>query len=306
MNDSNSSLGQYLRTERDKRNVSLEQVAYATRISIKMLRALEEDSHQTLPAPTFVRGYLQAYGKYVRLDTQDLLLRYQHHLATTPTGQRTSLKSHYLYVKERYQEKKRVVLIVSLSLVVLMSAGAFFAFKAKRERAKHTQDVITEAPVTPPATEAVAPTPPITTAPAPVAAPAIATTPHSASSPVGEARKYNLTLSTAEDVWFRFQVDQEPVKDLVLRPGKTLELRANTVIKIFSGNLAGIKAVLNGQDQALVQGSRSKSAILPESEAKNYPLPLFPPIVKKETPEAAASNAPAGTPPAPANNAPAQ
>ena len=84
MNEMNESLGSYLRRAREEKNVSVEQVAYATRISLKMLRALEEDDHTALPAPTFVRGYLQAYAKYVRIDTQDLLLRYQHHLATAP------------------------------------------------------------------------------------------------------------------------------------------------------------------------------------------------------------------------------
>ena len=71
MSEEQETLGSYLRRERKKRDVSIEQIAYATRISLKMLNALEEDHHQLLPAQPFVRGYLQAYAKYVSLDPKD-------------------------------------------------------------------------------------------------------------------------------------------------------------------------------------------------------------------------------------------
>src|SRR3989344_2030353 len=132
----NESLGIYLKRMRKAKNVSIEQVAYATKISLKMLRALEEDDHTALPAPTFVRGYLQAYSKYVRLDSQDLLLRYQHHLATAPDSKKNTLRSHYLYVRERYQEKRRLVLVIVLFFGMLSVSAAYFLLKHKRERNK--------------------------------------------------------------------------------------------------------------------------------------------------------------------------
>ena len=132
-NEMKESLGAHLKRAREEKNISIEQVAYATRISLKMLRALEEDDHTVLPAPTFVRGYLQAYAKYVRIDTQDLLLRYQHHLATAPESKRGALRSHYLYVRERYQEKRRLIFVIVLFAVMLSAAGAYF-FQKTRER----------------------------------------------------------------------------------------------------------------------------------------------------------------------------
>ena len=48
MTEENESLGGYLKRERKKRDISLEQVSYATRISLKMLSALEEDTHDVL------------------------------------------------------------------------------------------------------------------------------------------------------------------------------------------------------------------------------------------------------------------
>jgi cytoskeleton protein RodZ len=353
----NESLGTYLKRAREARNVSIEQVAYATRISLKMLRALEEDEHVALPAPTFVRGYLQAYAKYVRIDTQDLLLRYQHHLATAPDAKRNAIRSHYLYVRERYQEKRRLVMVIVLFATMLSVAGAYFFLKSQRDKHKrltHTAEQIqkaeevrsgippllatypeeayrdkakdaakaaatTAAPVPPaspaaaekapekapekvaekapekpaekaaekPAEKASATPPPAAASPAsaepahPATAPAAAATPAPAKAEDG-AKAYSLNLKAETDVWFRYQTDEDEIKDLTLRAGKSLNLKANKVIKIFSGNLGALKAKLNGKEMdSLSANSKSKSVILPESESGNYKLPLFPQFQSK-------------------------
>ena len=346
----NESLGHYLKRSREEKNVSIEQVAYATRISLKMLRALEEDDHTALPASTFVRGYLQAYAKYVRIDTQDLLLRYQHHLATAPDAKRGAIRSHYLYVRERYQEKRRLVLVIVLFAAMLGVAGTYFFLKSQREKRKHlaktAEQIAKSEPVAELSTatsvelavpvktdakvetkaeartetkteakvetktevkvEAKAPPPP---PPPPVPETKTVVAPPPPPPPPaadGQKKNYVLTLRANDDVWFRYQTDTDEVKDLTLRAGKTMVLRADKVVKIFSGNLNAMKATLNGQEiAALAKATGVKSAVRPESEAANYPLPLFPQFQTKTqaTPGGAAQKAPGTgtTPPAPTN-----
>lgn len=341
----NESLGHYLKRSREEKNVSIEQVAYATRISLKMLRALEEDDHTALPASTFVRGYLQAYAKYVRIDTQDLLLRYQHHLATAPDAKRGAIRSHYLYVRERYQEKRRLVLVIVLFAAMLGVAGTYFFLKSQREKRKHlaktAEQIAKSEPVTEPAVstavelavppkteakmetkaeaktetkvetktevkaEAKAPPPPPPAPPAVETKTAVAPPPPAAAS--GPQKNFVLTLRANDDVWFRYQTDTDDVKDLTLRAGKTMVLRADKVVKIFSGNLNAMKATLNGQEiAALAKATGVKSVVLPESEAPNYPLPLFPQFQTKT--QATPSNAPqksapsGSSPPSPSNS----
>lgn len=338
--ESNESLGNYIRRAREGKSVSIEQVAYATRISLKMLRALEEDDHTALPAPTFVRGYLQAYAKYVRIDTQDLLLRYQHHLATAPDSKRGAIRSHYLYVRERYQEKRRLVLVIVLFATMLSVAGTYFFLKAQREKHKRlaktaeqiqksedvkpatplavTTEAVTtkdaakpsekaaekpsdkpaekaadkpaektaEAPPAPaPATPAPTPAP-VAAAPTPAPAPKVVETKPAEApppAPAGESKNYQVQLKATEDVWFRYQTDEEEVKDLTLRTGKIMTLKANKVVKIFSGNLGALKATLNGKElTSLATAKGAKSAILPETEVANYKLPLFPQFQAKQ------------------------
>ena len=109
-----------------------------------------------------------------------------------------------------------------------------------------------------------------------------------------EPKTYNVMLRADEDVWLRFQTDEEPVRDLTLREGKAIMLRANKVVKVFSGNLGALKATMNGQAlDNLSPDKKAKSLVLPQSEASNYKLPLFPQF---RTQPAASNNAAAPAP----------
>ncbi len=72
-----SSLGSYLRQERERRNTSLESVAKATRITLKNLEALERDEFHLLPATVFVRGFLRTYATHLGIDPKEVLTLYE-------------------------------------------------------------------------------------------------------------------------------------------------------------------------------------------------------------------------------------
>ncbi len=66
-------LGQLLRAEREKKNLSVEDVAFGLKISSRVLRALEAGDAVALPHAVYVRGFVSAYGKFLELDVQELL-----------------------------------------------------------------------------------------------------------------------------------------------------------------------------------------------------------------------------------------
>jgi len=74
------SIGRYLRGERELRKVSLEEVSKFTRIKEQYLNAIEEDRYDLLPSAIYVKGYLTAYARYLGLDPNDTVLRYQRYL----------------------------------------------------------------------------------------------------------------------------------------------------------------------------------------------------------------------------------
>ena len=56
-----SSVGSHLRGLRERRGVSLDEIARSTRVLHPHLEALEADNFVALPAPAFTRGFIRAY-----------------------------------------------------------------------------------------------------------------------------------------------------------------------------------------------------------------------------------------------------
>jgi|SRR5579862_950259 len=63
-------LGTSLREARARQSLDLSQAELATKIRAKYLRALEEEQFDSLPAETYVRGFLRAYADFLGLDGQ--------------------------------------------------------------------------------------------------------------------------------------------------------------------------------------------------------------------------------------------
>ncbi len=68
-----ASIGQQLRTAREARRISLEQVSQATHIRVRYLQALEAGDLGSLPSQAQARGFLRAYGDYLGLNSEELM-----------------------------------------------------------------------------------------------------------------------------------------------------------------------------------------------------------------------------------------
>ena len=67
------SLGKYLRNGRERAGVSLDNLSITTRVPRRSLEALEDERFADLPAIVFVKGFVRAYCREVRLDPQPAL-----------------------------------------------------------------------------------------------------------------------------------------------------------------------------------------------------------------------------------------
>ncbi len=74
--------GGRLRRTRLRRGVELEQIAGVTKISSRYLNCLEEDRFDELPAPVYVRGFVDAYASCIGLDGKSVAASYMKHLET--------------------------------------------------------------------------------------------------------------------------------------------------------------------------------------------------------------------------------
>lgn len=77
-------LGHILREARETKGLTLQEVQGQTRISTRYLEALENGDYDRLPTPVHVRGFLRNYARFLGLDPDPLLDRYEYAVDKRP------------------------------------------------------------------------------------------------------------------------------------------------------------------------------------------------------------------------------
>jgi cytoskeleton protein RodZ len=70
------NFGERLKRERELREVSLDELTKATRISLRFLNALENEDWDRLPGGVFGHGFVRTIARYLGLDEESLLSEY--------------------------------------------------------------------------------------------------------------------------------------------------------------------------------------------------------------------------------------
>jgi len=70
------AFGEKLRKQREQQGISLDAVSDTTKISIRMLRALEEEHFDQLPGGVFNKGFVRAYARQVGLNEEEAIADY--------------------------------------------------------------------------------------------------------------------------------------------------------------------------------------------------------------------------------------
>jgi len=78
------SIGTQLRQAREAQSLSLDQVAQVTHIRLHYLEALEADRFEMLPSVAQLRGFLRAYGDYLKLNSGELVRALENDSTISP------------------------------------------------------------------------------------------------------------------------------------------------------------------------------------------------------------------------------
>lgn len=74
--------GTHLKSERQNRGITLEELSDATKIRVAYLEALESEDMERLPAPPFTKGFIRSYCRYVRIDGEQVVRIYSDKVGT--------------------------------------------------------------------------------------------------------------------------------------------------------------------------------------------------------------------------------
>lgn len=70
-------VGQVLKDARTRRGLDLNEAERVTKIRVKLLRAMEEDRWEDLPAPVYASSFLATYARFLGLEDEPLVEQYE-------------------------------------------------------------------------------------------------------------------------------------------------------------------------------------------------------------------------------------
>jgi cytoskeleton protein RodZ len=137
------SFGERLKREREMREVSLDELTKATRISERFLEALENEDWKKLPGGVFGRGFVRTIAGYLGLDEESFLSEYDMARGDVSLG----AGRH----EDRIPPTPAWIPILAVLLIGAALVGLFFAGRyAWRRYAAHHQAQSSAGLVTPP------------------------------------------------------------------------------------------------------------------------------------------------------------
>ena len=243
-----ASFGEELRREREIRGISLKEIADATKISKRFLDAIERNDHKTLPAPVFTRGFVREYARYLGLNSEEMVNRYNFaavgddrieqsaHLERLTTPQAPPMpnkKAPKVSIPPPYARVDRNVYI--LIIVVIALAGvSYWALKHRRESRLANEERLSAEAKT------------VVTAPPPKAPVVLTQTSTAPQAATAQTAPLLLSIEVSEPSIVVLEADGETVINDELRRGyhRTIEAKERFRFRTI-GNAGGIALTLN-------------------------------------------------------------
>jgi cytoskeletal protein RodZ len=137
------TLGQRLKAEREKRNLTIEKLAAETRIHARHFQAIEEDRTSDLPSGFFYRSFVRQYARILELPEAEYMPVIQRSLddEAQEMGQRdTVLPQRNIDVppmptgrfNPKEEAKRWLARLVVLLVVIAGSTGLFYLYQKWR------------------------------------------------------------------------------------------------------------------------------------------------------------------------------
>ncbi len=237
------SFGEELRRERVVREISLEEISAATKISLRLLKALEASDLPKLPAPTFTRGFIRAYARHLGVDPEEKVNAYLADLAgvapDAPSAKRPRPRSRF-WRSRRATAGTIVGGVTGLLLLLGLIANPERRPLALRERAMprpvsaSLKHVTASSEPTPAIRDEVA-------SPAPPAAPVSEPLP-----PAGSGVSLLLEFDGG-DSWTRLEADGRTVFSGLIRRGESRRFEARDGFRLTLGNAGAVRVTVDGR-----------------------------------------------------------
>ena len=245
------SFGEELKQAREERGISLRQISDATHIGIRFLQAIESDNYAILPGGVFNRSFVKSYARYIGIDEEQALARYNQQLDEQGGEPARLPAARYEGIEEETPSSWGSVALVILILGILALGG----YGLWRYLNKNAAKANTAPPAVQNEAPASAPTPAATETSSPASSPTVATaTPApsptaSAPAPAAAATGLQIKIQTVgnHQCWVRYVPDTGKFKDQILGANDSLDIAANDKVVLSLGDVTAVNVSINGR-----------------------------------------------------------
>lgn len=218
------TLGQFLKRERELRGISQEDIAAFTRYHLTKIQALEEDRHELLPTPPYVKGMLRGIAKYLGLDVHEVLGRYEDLLGVQKEQTLASVDQKIkIALSPFYYRRKFLVISATVSFLILVIVVSFFFRESKK--LKPLEDI--SLPINTPALEEGA-------------------FPQAIRMP-DKGHTLSLLMKAPKPLWLKVQIDSDLPYPLNVKEGETVQLSAKKVVRFFVSEAKNLELSFDGK-----------------------------------------------------------
>src|SRR6185369_6580359 len=285
------AFGERLKHEREKRKISLDEVSNATKISTRMLRAIEQEQFGLLPGGIFNKSFVRSYARHLGLNEDEIVANYlevvranepQEQNGLTPEAEARKIMEQraFLVLRERQRTVAEVPWsIVALALLLLALGLALWNLRSRPEASSAGGPVqavstsnskpISEAPIPPSTTETPKPTAEAT--------PSAAVSPDVGTQPAGSFR---VIIRAREASWIQITAAGKEILEGTLLGETQRMVDARNELIIKAGNVGGLEFWFTGQklptqgDQDQVKTLTFDSTGLVTTATRIQPAPM--------------------------------
>ena len=145
-----SGVGHYLRSQRERKHYTIEQIASTTKINVKLLHALENEQFEILPAKPFLRGFVASYAKALSINADDVLKKFDTYVENRlPDLQKMGPPTHLFSWKDKGNDNHKTILGTLMFGMVVVGAIVFFIKQPLKKHRHKNHQVENIAPSTP-------------------------------------------------------------------------------------------------------------------------------------------------------------
>jgi len=246
-------LGDILREEREKQNLTIKDVEQETSIRGLYISSIEKGEYDALPGEVYLKGFIKSYANYLKLDANAILDKYYEEKAISsdvadmqpeakiinndPVKEyEKSRKTTDNYLrddfKERVEKSRRTQkIIMGAVTAVIVLGGAYFAFSSDDVKEQETTSQTKSAQTMAAKTEKVE-------------------TP--ASVPEKKYDDVEIVANFSDKCWTKVVVDDRTVFEGTSKSGESLSWKGKNKIIITAGNAGAIELVYNGKNIGVI------------------------------------------------------